>query len=708
MTPIASSAERVEPMGQPATPAASPVVDDVDSTLAGDPAGAYAAMDDRTRSSYRETIALLARRARRSEVEVAAAALTLARAAAGSDDVTASHRRHVGYYLVDRGRTRLAAAIGVRGPLGWRLREVREGALLAAYLGFVIGASVLLAWGLMSWGPPTSPAWVWLALGAAGTVSATWLSMFVATWLVRFLFPPQRLPRMDLSGGIPAEWETLVVVPCKLTSIAAIDTLACGLERVALGNRGDHVGFGLVTDFPDAREARLPEDAAALAHAQARIDELNTRHGGGFVWLHRPRRWNARDQVWMGWERKRGKLEDLNAYLVEGADRFELVTGDVARLRAIRFIITVDEDMGLQWGTVRRLVAVMAHPLNRPCFDPVTGRVVAGHGVLQPIMRPDDKPGTTRYERVFQRLRGWAAPDPDDVPVRWDVYQDLLGQGTFHGKGIYDLAAFHRALHERFPDNQILSHDMLEGSVARSGFINDVQLLEDLPTTYLANMARHHRWMRGDWQLAPYLRRTVRNARGERVRNPISAVGSWRVIDSMRRMFLSPAMLVSFAGGWFVSPWPGRWTLFLFAFPVVPVFANRLLELSSSARSSRPPARASLSTRLAATAMQLAFMVHETYVTLDAVVRATTRMWITRRRLLQWTPFKLSNTGRERGLWAHYRAMWESPLFAAVIGGWLAWARPDAVPIAAPLLATWFAAPALAWWMSRRDRGEAR
>ena len=201
MTPIASSAERVEPMAQPATPAASPVVDDVDSTLAGDPAGAYAALDDRTQSSYCETIALLARRARRSEVEVAAAALTLAREAAGSDDVTASHRRHVGYYLVDRGRTRLAAAIGVRGPLGWRLREVREGALLAAYLGFVIGASVLLAWGLMSWGPPTSSAWVWLALGAAGTVSATWLSMFVATWLVRFLFPPQRLPRMDLSEG---------------------------------------------------------------------------------------------------------------------------------------------------------------------------------------------------------------------------------------------------------------------------------------------------------------------------------------------------------------------------------------------------------------------------------------------------------------------------------------------------------------------------
>ena len=285
-------------------------------------------------------------------------------------------------------------------------------------------------------------------------------------------------------AAIRALWFTLTVAVFALVTFVLARWLG-GYERMLAHHRNLAITPEQRYRFAELM-SRAADDAALLAHARARVEAL-ARAGTRAAWLHRARRWNARDRVWMGWERKRGKLEDLNAYLVDGAARFAIVAGDPLALRGVRFVITVDEDMGLQPGAVRRLIAVMAHPLQRACYDPARGRVIAGHGVLQPRMTPTDVDRPTRYGRLLAWLWGKPAADPDDVPLWSDVYQDLLGEGTFYGKGIYDLAVFHRCLDQRFADDQILSHDMLEGSVVRSGQINDVQLLEDIPATFDAS-----------------------------------------------------------------------------------------------------------------------------------------------------------------------------------------------------------------------------
>ncbi len=318
------------------------------------------------------------------------------------------------------------------------------------------------------------------------------------------LATPRPLPRMDFSKGIPPECRTLVVVPTMLTSTQNIEDLIEALEVRFLANRDDHLHFGLLTDFRDAIEETLPEDEPLLRLAQQRIEELNEKYRDSgrdtFFLFHRPRRWNPRDRVWMGYERKRGKLADLNGLLRGGSrDRFALVVGDTAVLSDVKYVITLDTDTQLARDSAWQFVGAMAHPLNRARYDEELQRVVAGYGILQPRVAVSlSGANRSRYARMCASELGI---DPYTRAVS-DVYQDLFGEGSFIGKGIYEVDAFERALGGRFPDNRILSHDLLEGCYARSGLLSDVQLYEEYPSRYSADVSRRHRWIRGDWQIA--------------------------------------------------------------------------------------------------------------------------------------------------------------------------------------------------------------
>jgi hypothetical protein len=381
-----------------------------------------------------------------------------------------------------------------------------------------------------------------VALALLIAIAASQLAVGMVNWLATLLVAPRPLPRMDFSHGIPPQSRTLVVVPTMLAGEEDIEGLADALEVAFLANRDDHLHFALLTDFQDAPAETMPEDEPRLALARKRIEGLNQKYErvDAFFLFHRPRLWNPRERAWMGYERKRGKLADLNAFLRGGgSDRFSLVVGETSALAGVKYVITLDTDTQLPRDAARQFVGVMAHPLNRPRIDAESGLVTEGYGILQPRVSVS-LPGANRswYARLHA---GDPGMDPYTRTVS-DVYQDALGEGSFIGKGIYDVDAFERTLANRFPRDRILSHDLLEGCYARSGLLSDVQLYEEYPASYGADMSRRHRWIRGDWQLAGWLLSFVPGPAKRRLRSPLSALSRWKLFDNLRRSLVPAAL----------------------------------------------------------------------------------------------------------------------------------------------------------------------
>jgi cyclic beta-1,2-glucan synthetase len=438
----------------------------VEETLREDPADVYARMDFATRDSYRHEVERIARRSPASEPEVAAAALRLARASAGA--ATGPVRSHVGWWLRDAGRLQLEREVGMQPSWPQRAAAALERQPLRWYGGGIVCLTLLLAvlpllaaaWDsgtLLAW-EPTGPQWRWVrtaltALAAAAALlAASQLAVAAVNWLMTLILRPQLLPRMDYTAGLPHASRTLVVVPTMLSSAQGVDELVDSLEVRALANRDENLAFALLTDFLDAPAETLPGDAALLEQACSRIEALNAAPGAGrFFLLHRPRRWNPREGVWMGQERKRGKLADLNALLRGGGHAaFSLIVGDTRWLQGTRCVITLDTDTQLPRDAARQLVGAMAHPLNRPRLGggAEAPRVAGGYGILQPRVGVSLATSSrTRYGRIFA---GEPGIDPYTRAVS-DVYQDLFGEGSFIGKGIYDVDAFEQVLGARLP-----------------------------------------------------------------------------------------------------------------------------------------------------------------------------------------------------------------------------------------------------------------
>ena len=498
----------------------------VELKLREDPEGIYGKMEFATRDGYRHVVEEIAKGSQFSECDIARKAIQLAHEAAArvavkpsGADATAAH---VGYYLFDKGRPLLEQATRARLTASQTVRRTAGRFPLPLYLFAIALITVLLSASLLLKAHADGVAVsVLVLIGVLSLLATSHVAVTVVNWLATLLVTPHPLPRMDFSEGIPAQWRALVVVPTMLTSAENIEDLVEALEVRFLANRDDNLHFSLLTDFLDAHQESLPEDGPLLRLAEERIDGLNRKYGsagnesedatrsgeraGIFFLFHRPRRWNPRERLWMGYERKRGKLADLNSVLLGGPkDPFALIVGETAALSHVKYVITLDSDTQLPRDSARQFVGAMAHPLNRPRFDDMGDRriVAKGYGILQPGVAVS-LPSTnrSRYARLYG---GEAGIDPYTRTVS-DVYQDLFSEGSFIGKGIYDVDAFERALAGRFPENRILSHDLMEGCYARAGLLSDVQVFEDFPPRYDADVSRRHRWIRGDWQISPWL-----------------------------------------------------------------------------------------------------------------------------------------------------------------------------------------------------------
>jgi cyclic beta-1,2-glucan synthetase len=672
----------------------------VEQVLRGDPAGAYAGMDFPTRDRYRRSVEQLSKRSGHSELDVAQRAVGLAREAAHA---TSNHdgERHVGYYLISRGRFRLERELKYPPTAVERFARFVFAHPVLGYLSTIAMVMAVTVGGLLEYGARhgATTEGLWL-IALVTLVPVSELAISLLNLFVTSVVRPRQLPKLEMRAGIPARDRTMVVVPAIVDSVGRLESLFDDLEVRFFGNRDAHLHFALLSDFADDGQPVAPGDETLVAAALRRVDDLNARHGADrFFLFHRERRWNESEQRWMGWERKRGKLSEFNR-LVGGATdtTFTVRHGDLSILRAVRYVITLDSDTQLPIGAARRMVGTLSHPLNRPRFDPNLRRVTEGYGVLQPRVTVSlVSANRTAFAKVFS---GHVGLDPYTTAVS-DVYQDLFHEGSYVGKGIYDVSAFEAAVSGRVPENTLLSHDLFEGFYARAGLCTDIHLVDDYPSNYLTFAARQHRWVRGDWQIARWLWRTVPDASGRAVRNTLPVIARWKILDNLRRSLLPPALVVLLVAGWTVLPGSaGMWTTLALLVLAFPAYVQVARSLGSAApgiplRQHVLAERDNIVTSFRQAFLSIAILAHQSVVMADAIARTLVRLLVTRRHLLEWAT--ADRVERAQGSVAStFRRMWQGPVMAGASAVVIVLTAPGRLALALPILVLWFASPALA------------
>ena len=687
-----------------------------DATLREDPANAYPKMDFESRERYRKRVAQYARSSDFNESQVAAAALELARGVQKlrtTDPRVHLRRSHVGYYIADKGFPQLAARIGYRPPfLDWLRTLLRNNADDFYIVGIEIVTILLMTAVILPLvvkypviGGLTVAFFLLLLPAAQGTVD-------LFNNIVTALFKAEPLPKLDFSSGVPAEFATLVAVPTLLMNEKQLREMVEGLEVHFLANHDPNLHFGLLTDLPDSVTRPRENDSDPLVDlAVSLIEELNQRYKNGpngrFFLLHRHRIFNTRQGVWMGWERKRGKLLDLNKYLKGDFDAFPVKVGNLDALRKVKYIITLDSDTQLPRGTATQLIGAMAHPLNRAIIDPERRIVTEGFGLMQP--RVGISVGSASRSRLASIYSGQTGFDIYSRAVS-DAYQDLYGEGIFTGKGIYEVATFHAVLDRRFPRNSLLSHDLIEGSYVRVGLATDIEVIDDYPSHYSAYTRRKHRWVRGDWQIAQWIFSKVPDESGRKVPNPITNISRWRIVDNLRRSLVEPFTFFLFLGAWLGLPGgPLYWTIATLIVLFLPNLVQLMFSLGHASVSDQQgaigEALLGFSQALVVTLITLAFLPHQTLLSLDAIVRSLVRRFITGQRLLEWetaAEAEASIKSKKRTPVDNYLAA--MPLIAIGLAA-LIWALNwGALHIAAPILVLWGLSGPITAWLNASPR----
>ena len=681
----------------------------IDRELAKDPACVYSRMDFATRDRYRHVIERISKGAKKSEPEIARAALRMSEEAReASEDI--SHT-HVGYFLIGEGVYRLEAGASYRPSLGERLlRAVKRHATLA-YLGtltmltaLIVAFTVVAAW-------RAQPSLIMAAIAAlVSLIPASDLALSILNWDVTHVLEPQLLPKVDLSKGVPAEARTMVVVPVIFSDEATVAALVDKLEISYLANQDEHLHFALLADFADAASEEMPDDREILEAAKQGIEELNSRYSWSkpirFHLFHRPRRWCETEGKWIGWERKRGKLREFNQLLRgKNAASFIVATGSPELHSQVRYVITLDADTQLPRDAAKRLIGAAIHPLNLPHFDSESERVVKGYGILQPRVSISlESASGSLFARVFS---GNTGIDPYTTAAS-DLYQDLFGEGIYTGKGLYDVDAFEKALDERVLDQTLLSHDLFESIFARAALASDIEFLDDYPAHYDTYAMRQDRWTRGDWQIAGWLRRVVRDARGDKRPNRIPVISRWKILDNLRRSLLAPAIILLLIAGWTILPGGALWwTLFALITLAFPVYAHVTTGLLIHPRGVPWTSHfwsvwGDMRTNTGQLALEVVFLAHQAWLMVDAIARTIHRKLITNRHLLEWVTAAQSEKASKHDIPAFLRFMWPAqaiPVLAAVL---LIFARPRALPLAIPFLLAWVTSPLIAFYSSRR------
>lgn len=684
----------------------------VHSTLAGDPASIYLKSDFETRDRIRHKIERLSRAINKSEMAIAAIIVSLAEANSKQfpgDESDSLLKRYVGYFTDGHGRAALEKELRfVPGPLLSFSRFLGR-RVLVAYLGSIIALTAVLLLYVATIGAIGGGPWILVLLSIVlFALPATEFSSNLVQYLSTKIVSPKPLSKLDFLGPVPAEHKTAVLMHTIFKSAASIEASIDALEVRYLGNDDPAFTFLLMADLPDGRSESLPVDQGIIDAASKGIQRLNDNHpregSNRFLLFFRKRLWNSSENKWMAWERKRGKLEELNRYVLgERSGTLELHVGSDADLEGIRYILTLDSDSQLPRETAKKLVATIAHPMNHAVFDEKTGRVVDGYGLVQP--RVSISLTSATVSAFSQLFSGQAGLDPYTNVVS-EVYQDLFGEGSYVGKGIYDVRVFERALKNRVPDNTMLSHDLFEGSFVRAGLASDIELYDDFPSRYMAYAKRLHRWVRGDWQLLPWLLGKAPSRTGF-VPNPLSTLARWKILDNLRRSLLPPACFLVLLAGWtFLPGGPLLWTaliLLIIAFPVVTGLASvfALPSMGFSLGGFIEGIGRDIWRQMLRTLSAVCFLPHQAVLMVHAIAVTLYRVLISKKNLLEWEPAEQTEKRGKSEQRAFVKLFLPGFFIALAVSAIAAYVQPESIPYAAPFILLWAASPFVNRWISK-------
>jgi cyclic beta-1,2-glucan synthetase len=680
----------------------------LEAILRTDPAGVYARQDFTTRDRYRKAVEELARGARLSELDVGR--ILLQRASEGPFPES-----HIGWHLLGAGRAPFEQDLGFRPTAAIGLRETLTAHPNSVFFGLLTLFTLILLFIPFAAIGFSVSGWMALVIFLVLLLPVSEVAVALTNFVVCHLLLPRVLPRLDFKEGIPPEFTTFVVMPTMLTRPEGVTALLERLELHYLANPDPQLRFALLTDFGDSPTQTQPGDAELVRLALEGIRKLNEQHPlptpafdppqDRFFLFHRHRQYNAAQGCWMGWERKRGKLEEFNRLLRgDRGTSYSSCSADIAHLPAVPFVLTLDTDTILPREAARRLISTLAHPLNRPVLSADGRRVIAGYGLLQPRVNFLYRTGLRSwFARIFASSAG---VDPYSAAVS-DVYQDLFGRGTFTGKGLYDVDAFHATAGGAFPENSILSHDLIESTLARCALVTDNEVFDDFPSRYHAYARRDHRWVRGDWQLLPWLAPRVPIADGARAPNVLPFLERWKIVDNLRRSLVPPALILLLALGWLVLPGsPGAWTVLAVSVVAMPVLLFLLEQMISLIRGASPlslwrQARASFGATAGQALLLLTFLADSSRLNLDAIGRTLWRVFVSRQHMLEWETAAAAEARLGNG-WRHFFVnMWPAVALALVLGVLVVVVCPAALPAALPILLLWMASPMVAWFVSQ-------
>ncbi|MDD2942280.1 MAG: glucoamylase family protein, partial [bacterium] len=675
----------------------------VHQVLSGDPSETYLRSDFQTRNACRTVVEQLARAMGRDEDDVAMSAINCVKQMLKERDGIAS----IPFVLMAEGRSALEKMIGfVPSPLSRLQRHIRCHAI-EFYLSslFIVSAAILfysLYW-MLYYG---ADATILVIASLVFLIPASALGTNIVQWIVSRLVIPERLATLDLEAGIPDEFQTMVVVHQIFADTESVERALAGLEICYLGNSEANLFYAILADLSDFSEKRNASDDEIIEKAKSLTIQLNQKYPGEderFFLLFRARQWNESERKCIGWERKRGKLREFNQLILgEDITSFTINVGSLEKIRQTRYVITLDADTQLTRGVARQMIETIAHPLNHAVFDECTNEILRGYAIVQPHIATSLRSAhASRFAGIFSAQVGF---DPYTNTFS-DVYQDLFKEGSYLGKAVYDVMSFERALGSRVPENALLSHDLFEGIFAKVATATNIQLVDDFPPRFSAYVRRQHRWVRGDWQLLPWIFRCVPDGAGSMVRSRISALGRWKLFDNLRRSLVAPTCFFALVFAWLLIPGPSWfWSVLIvivIAFPVYANLANSLLLPPLGLAKglyvhgvSRDLLKQSLQTILT-----ISFLPYEAYLMLHAIAIALFRVYISGNNLLEWETAERSERRIETGLSACCMQMMPGIMLAVVSGLLVAHFAPASLPVAMVFLLLWALSPAIAWWI---------
>ncbi len=672
----------------------------VESILREDPSCVYREMDFKSRDKYRHEIEKISKYTKLPESYIAKKAIECCNEIEVSENNT--YKQHVGYYLIDEGLHELKEKIGYKniGIQGLKnsTNKNRENFYIGSIIAFtvmIIGLFILLS--LLN--DNDKELWRYVVAIIVILVPCSEIAISIFNWSVNVLSTPSFIPKMDFKEVIPEKYSTVVVIPTLLNNTSRVKELVHDLEIHYLANAQNNLYFALLGDFKDSDSEDEEEDKEVVNVGLLAIEGLNKKYCKDgkkiFFFLNRYRQYNKKENKWIGWERKRGKLMEFNEFLRGNENTsYNVISSDAQELRKVKYVITLDADTKIPRDSAKKLIGAMAHPLNNAIINHGNKNVSRGYGLMQPRIGVSIlSANKTLFSKIFS---GETGIDMYTTAVS-DVYQDLFGEGIFTGKGIYDVDVFNYMLRDEIPENTVLSHDLLEGAYVRTALVTDVEFIDGYPAYYNSSFMRLHRWTRGDWQLLPWLKKA----------SVINKMSKWKILDNMRRSLLAPSitilLILTLAG--ILPDGTDKWFITAFVALLAPI----LFDVTEAVVS--PAKGISLSGKIQNSKMAIeqvflifCFIPFQAYLMLDAIIRTLYRLTVSKKNLLEWQTAADVEVRLGKSLKDFIASMWMGSAVSLLIL-FLAFNRSISIGLLSiPSCMLWFLSPVVAYVISK-DRG---